>query len=81
VAAGRFRRRRGVGGDRDGGVQVAEFVLKRNIAERVEELRWSVPRLSLPGDHSVPPAIVSLAEREGVLEWAWKEVDRPISAT
>jgi putative Mg2+ transporter-C (MgtC) family protein len=55
------------------GVQVADFVLKRNIPEGVEELRCSLRRFSLPDDHSVPPAIVSLAAREGVLEWEWKD--------
>jgi len=58
---------------RDAGVQVADFDLKRNVPERVEQLRCSLRRLSLPDDHSVPPAIVSLAEREGVLEWEWKD--------
>ena len=58
---------------RDAGVQVADFDIKRNVPERVEQLRCFLRRLSLPDDHSVPPAIVSLAEREGVLECEWKD--------
>ena len=57
---------------RDAGVQVADLDLKRNVPERVEQLRCSLRRLGLTDDHSVPPAIVSLADREGVLEWEWK---------
>ncbi len=55
------------------GVRVANFIIKRNVLERVAELRCSVRRMSLPDDHSVPPALVSFAEREGVLEWEWKD--------
>ena len=58
---------------RDAGVEVADFDLKRNVPERVEQLRCSLRRLSLPEDHSVPSAILSLAEREGVLEWERKD--------
>jgi hypothetical protein len=48
------------------GLPLSNLVVKRNPVERIDELRCSVRRHSLPDDHRIPPEISSLTERQGV---------------
>jgi putative Mg2+ transporter-C (MgtC) family protein len=55
------------------GLPLSNLVVKRNPVERIDELRCSVRRHSLPDDHRVPAEISNLTQRQGVLEWEWKD--------
>ena len=55
------------------GLELGNFAITRNPAERIDELQCSVRRFSLPGDHSVPDEVAGLAQRPGVVEWKWRD--------
>jgi hypothetical protein len=54
-------------------LKVSSFAIRRNVAERIEELRCSVRRRVLPDKRSPPLEVLELARRPGVLEWEWRD--------
>ena len=55
------------------GLQLVNFDIKHNGAERIEELRCTVRRRALPQDHGIPAPLMELSGRAGVLAWEWRE--------
>jgi putative Mg2+ transporter-C (MgtC) family protein len=55
----------------DMGLQVSDFTVRQDVSAQVEELRCSVRREAFREENSVPPRLVQVVRRPGVLEWEW----------
>jgi putative Mg2+ transporter-C (MgtC) family protein len=53
------------------GLELSRFTLRQDVSAQVEELRCSVQRKAMRDEHGVPPSLIQVVGRPGVLEWEW----------
>ncbi|HEY1944695.1 MAG TPA: MgtC/SapB family protein [Roseiarcus sp.] len=54
-------------------MKVANYALKREPEQHVQELQCEVRRRRLPGQCDLPAAFIELTRAPSVLEWEWKD--------